>query len=195
MPISAAGLQDLRIYNRELSQGEVESMARATRLIGELNSFVESKHIEDGSHQILRSNGGGSGDIDLFGRFADDLPHFQSTASEGQCAEWCPVVSTATAVDFWCASEFAADDEQHIFEHAALIEVFNQCGDGSIDFRTAAIHFLFDVAVHVPATVVDCDKAAAGFTESAGQQKLFTEATSVAIHNSWVFELHVEGLL
>ncbi len=33
-PISGAGIQDLRIYKRALSQGEVESMAKVTRLSG-----------------------------------------------------------------------------------------------------------------------------------------------------------------
>ena len=73
-----------------------------------------------------------------------------------------PALDSIAAMADWTAALVEAAG----LEQAALVEVFNQCRDGGIDFRAAAIHFLFDVAVHVPATVVDCDEAAAGFTES-----------------------------
>lgn len=42
-PLSGAGIQDLRIYSRSLSAGEVESMARATRLTGILAKSADQR--------------------------------------------------------------------------------------------------------------------------------------------------------
>jgi hypothetical protein len=92
-------------------------------------------------------------------------------------------------------TEFSADDEEHVVEHPALVEVFDESGDGAVNFGATLIHSLFDAAVHVPATVVDGDKTAAGFAEATGHEHLFAESLAVAVHHTGVFKFQVEGLL
>ena len=36
-----------------------------------------------------------------------------------------------------CATEFGGEEEECVFEHAALFEIFDECGDGLVD------HFCF----------------------------------------------------
>ncbi len=46
-----------------------------------------------------------------------------------------PVASPGTGIDPWGSAEFAARDDQHIVEHSALMQIFNERGEGLIKDR------------------------------------------------------------
>ncbi len=82
------------------------------------------------------------------------------------------------------AAEFAAPDDESIFEQAAGFQIFQQAGDGLVDGRAVVRQFFAEFAVLIPklATgaisrlrVIDLNHADAAFGEAAGHQTLFAE--------------------
>ena len=78
--------------------------------------------------------------------------------------------SAAFALEHWGASEFAAPDDEGVFEHAALLEVGEERPGGAVGEAAADAHVFFKSAVVIPAAVVELDKAHPAFGEAAGEE-------------------------
>jgi len=72
------------------------------------------------------------------------------------------------------AAEFAAPDDERVFEEAALLEVEDEGGAGLIDveadFLEVAVQIFAGAAVAVPVGVIELDEADAALDQSAGEE-------------------------
>ncbi len=80
------------------------------------------------------------------------------------------VVSGEAALGVDGAAEFAAPDDEGVFEHAALFKVFDEGVAGLVDVFALGGHATVDVGVVVPVVVVDLHEADAAFDEAAGHE-------------------------
>ncbi len=108
-------------------------------------------------------------------------------------------IRTAT-LGHWRATEFAAPNDQGVFEHAALLEILNQRRGRLIAVSTTDIHVLFQAAVVVPATMIELNKADAPLGKSAGKQAVARERSVTrdrAVHFQrllgFIFDIHEVG--
>src|SRR5207247_2488550 len=103
--------------------------------------------------------------------FADRLAHAQTAARQRQRAQRAPVIAPGRAVDARRTAEFAGDDEQYLVRQAALLEVFEEDGDGAVHRRAGLAELRGHVVVHVPALagirVVERDESRAGLAQAA----------------------------
>ena len=100
-----------------------------------------------------------------------------------------PVIATIGCVDFGCATEFGADHDKRLFEHAAIREIGDEAGKGLVKIRSLTIKGALDVAVVIPAAVVDGNHAHAGFDQTTGQQETLTSCVAT------IFVAEFVGLL
>lgn len=82
---------------------------------------------------------------------------------------------TALGVDG--AAKFTAPDDESVFEHAPLFEVFDQGMARLIDVFALGGHATIDVGVVVPVVVVDLHEADTAFNEAAGHEGAIGERT------------------
>ena len=78
------------------------------------------------------------------------------------------------------AAKFATPNDEGVIEHAALLEVVEQCGDGAVGFEAFFGEGGFEVvavlgAVDVPAPVEELDEADALLGEAAGEEAVVGE--------------------
>ena len=88
----------------------------------------------------------------------------------------------------------AGDDQEDIAIETAFAGVADEGADRLIDLATLATEGVGDLAVHVPAAVVDGHETATTFAQTAGQQQLFAEALAVLVTGAAAFAGDVEGL-
>ena len=70
------------------------------------------------------------------------------------------------------AAEFAAPDDESVLQHAFLLEVGEERGEGLVDFRGATAEIGFQVVVVIPSAVPDLHEADALFQQAAGDEHL-----------------------
>jgi len=113
---------------------------------------IESELVEDGGVDVVDVGFIDDGVVaDLVGLAVADAA-FDSTAGHPG-GEAMGVVVAAGFGGFLCEgepSEFAAPDDEGVFEEAALIEVGEESGDGGIGFAGELTVVSFDVVVAVP---------------------------------------------
>ena len=80
------------------------------------------------------------------------------------------VVVAAGALCHRRAAELTAPDDESFVEHAALLEVLDQRGGSLIDVPGRLHDSVLDVAVVIPAAVIEVNKAYAPFRQAAGEQ-------------------------
>jgi hypothetical protein len=73
------------------------------------------------------------------------------------------------------AAEFAAPDDQGVLEQPALFEVPDQRGGGLVGLTALGCDAFGEVAVLIPALVVELDELDAAFGEAAGQEAVAGE--------------------
>ena len=69
-------------------------------------------------------------------------------------------------------AELAAPDDQRVVEQAALLQVLDQGGRGLVGVVALAADLLGQVAVLVPAHVIELDESHAALGQPAGQQAI-----------------------
>ena len=119
----------------------------------------DAEDVEDGRHQVLRRDRRRARRFGLRRTFADGLAHSQTAAGKRERRERRPVIAAGAGIDPRRAAKFAGNDQEDVVLQAARLNVLNKGGDGIVDLRRSVAHALGDVAVHVPAAVVDGDEA------------------------------------
>src|SRR5262245_54100063 len=77
------------------------------------------------------------------------------------------------------AAEFTAPDHESILEQAPRFQVFDQRGAGLVGVFALLANALGQVAMLVPAAMVQLDKADAAFSHAPGQQTIAGEGTGL----------------
>jgi len=145
-------------------------------------SFViETQTVQHGGVQVMHADGilGGSEAQFVGGSVC------LATANPASCQpdRKAPVIVVSTGLWFSVggkfdgrgAAEFAAPEDEGVVEHAALLEIGNECGDGLIDLCGEAAVSRFDVGVIVPrltGPVPELHVADPAFQQSAGDESL-----------------------
>merc|ERR1711923_318716 len=94
----------------------------------------------------------------------------------------------ASALGHRSSTELPAPDHEGVLEHAALLEILDEGGGGSVAVRAADVHVLLESAVVIPAAVVEMDEPHPAFGETTGVQAVAREG-SVAGDGA----VHLEG--
>ena len=81
----------------------------------------------------------------------------------------------AATLGHWRASEFAAPNDEGVFEHAATFEILNQRGGRLIAVSATDVHVLLETSVMVPTTVIQMNEPDAPFGESTCEQAVAGE--------------------
>ena len=68
------------------------------------------------------------------------------------------------------SAKFAAPDDECVIEQSALLEILHERGAGPVCFLAIVADIAFDVAVGIPAFVVNVHKTHAAFNHPPGQQ-------------------------
>ena len=112
---------------------------------------------------------------------------FDATAGE-EDAEAEDVVVAAAALAHRGAAEFAAPQQEGVFQHAALLEVGDEGRGGLVDVLRGGAHAVLDAAVVVPSAVVELDHADAAFGQTAGHQAVRREGAVADFLDAVVLE-------
>ena len=112
----------------------------------------------------------------------------------------------AVETDFRCAAKFTRDDDEHTLAQTTRIDVFNECGDGTVIVRHAEAQRFELMLIHrVIVPVVDAtaqrpaqlagDDFHAGLDQAAREQQLLTPAiATVAVPRVRFFFAEVKGI-
>ena len=142
---------------------------------------------------------------------ADDLTVGHAAAGEEGHGDAGPVVAPDLGTDDGGAAKLAPDEDGAVFVEAALVEVFNECGDALIKdgevFALAGEDVISCSTMPVPLAVVDGDDACSGLNEAAGGEEALGDAggavavdaldgvaSAVACDEAGVFFGEVEGV-
>lgn len=112
---------------------------------------------------------------------AVEVSGFEPTAGRPHCEGVDVVVSSGGFAGFshGGAAEFAAPNDECIFEESAFFEIFDESGGGLIDFAADLIECGVEVgvfaAVVVPVGVVELDESYTAFDHASGEQAVVGE--------------------
>src|SRR5687767_753763 len=103
-----------------------------------------------------------------------------------ECAEALRVMIAAGAFSAGGSAEFGAPDDEGVLEQAALLEVFDQPGDGAIDLRGQLAVIPLDLRMRIPraalaAAVEELDEAHAALDETASREAQLAEFFGVGL--------------
>ena len=87
------------------------------------------------------------------------------------------IATVGAALGHGGAAEFTTEDDEGVFEHAALFEIFDERSTGLIDILAVLFEASDEAAVLVPGFVEEFDKADASFDESTGEEAIVGEGT------------------
>src|SRR5262245_14116150 len=203
-PISPKLLGNQLVNHLAVDIGEAEVAAGVA--IGEA-LVVEAHELQDGGVQVVNVDGVfGRAEAEFIGRTIS-LPAFDTAA--GQPDGEAPVVMVA-AVDFTGvgaslrqfdrgrAAEFAAPDDQRLFEQANPLQIADQGGDGAIALASELLVVDLDVVVVVPGlalTVPDLHEPHTTLNQAASNENLAgLRAFTVAFEDVLGLAADVEGL-
>src|SRR5207244_7232647 len=91
----------------------------------QLGVGVDAEGGVGGGDHFLRVDGALVG-VAVIGAAADELPAADAGAGHEHAHDVDPVVAAALGVELRGAAEFAHDEDEGAFQHAALVEVFKQ---------------------------------------------------------------------
>jgi hypothetical protein len=60
------------------------------------------------------------------------------------------VASVVAALDHWSATEFAAENDESVFQHPALLQVFDECAAGLVNVLAIFLETADEAAVLIP---------------------------------------------
>ena len=92
-----------------------------------------------------------------------------------------------TGLDHWRATEFTAPDDERAVEQAALLEVLHKRGAGLVGVLAVVAHVALDVAVRVPAFVVNVDEPHAALDHASREQ-----ASAGKRRHLWIAAIHFQ---
>lgn len=157
-----------------------ETEVEAVDAVGEV-FVVEAEGVEDGGLDVVDVDGIFDGvEAEFIGLSVGDAG-FDPAAGEPHGEGLGVVVAALGAAergagfDHGGASEFAAPDDECVFEEAALFEVGDEGGAGLIGLAALVDEAFFDLGVVVPSGVVDLDEADAALGEAAGEEGVVGE--------------------
>src|SRR5579859_8113762 len=102
------------------------------------------------------------------------------------------MVATVAALRHRCASELAAPNNQGVIKHAALFQVLDERGSGTVDLFGLERDPLLQAAVMIPIAMVELDEAHAALGQAAGEQTVRGEGAVAglrAIHLKHILRL------
>ena len=102
------------------------------------------------------------------------------------------MVAAGVAVDLGSAAEFAGRHHQGVLEHSSLSQVFDQHANGPVVAGHLVVQRALEIAVVVPVSGVETDKAGSRFDQPAAQQRLFAPAGTVFLSGLLVFPVELE---
>lgn len=117
--------------------------------VGELVAVVDAEVVVDRGEQVLRVERAFGGVFGFGVGGSDDLAHAESSAGDQSGLSLRPVVSAEATVggrDARSAAELADGDDEDFFVEAALVDVFDQSGEGRVHVFSTQRHPLG----HVP---------------------------------------------
>ena len=158
--------------------------------------MFEAEEVKDGGVEVADVEGVFDNVVGEVVGFAVDGSTF-GTASGHPHGEAAGVVVAAViglgeaALGVDGSAEFAAPNDEGVFEHAALLEVFDEGVAGLVDVFALGGHAAVDVGVVIPVVVVDLDEADATFDEAAGHEGAVGEGAGF----SGVFAVEFEDVL
>src|SRR5262249_48366631 len=108
---------------------------------------------------------------------ADGLAASDAAAGQPEGERQVVVIAAALAIDHRCAAKFAGPDDQSSLQQAALLEVFQQTGNGLVALVGVAFLILLQLVVGLPAVfhrvvdaVVDLHDTDAALDETSSEQ-------------------------
>ena len=100
----------------------------------------------------------------------DTAPGEPHSESLGMMVASFAAAQGGTGFNHRSSAELTPPDDECVIEHAPLFEVFNQGGTSFVCLFALIADASFDVAVMIPAGVVDLNETDATFCESSGEQ-------------------------
>lgn len=178
----------------------------ASELVGDESVGIDPEEMEGGGEEILGRDGRLSDFAADLIALADDPSPGDTSAGEEAGVDLGPVFAAGTgrgAVDLGGASVFADAEDEGFVEHAALVEVFYECGEGMVeDGEQVVFESRIVIVVGVPAggemsvgVPENGDETPAGFEHTSGRKKgLAEERHTVAFAKGDRFSLDIDGL-
>ena len=163
----------------------------------ELGVGVDAEGGEDGGEEVFFVEGivGDFGSVFVGG--SDEGPALHASAGHGEGPGVGVVVAAAGLVDPGGAAELAHRDDEGVFEHAAVFEVFGELEDDVVEIGDDHLVDLVVKDVGVPGHAVgDHDEGGSFFDEGAGEEGVLTEGTgavAVAVGLRDTFEIEEVG--
>ena len=157
--------------------------------------------MEDGGGEVFGGDGVSGGVGGPAVGCAVDEAALDAAAGEGGGVAAGPVFAAGVGGgDSGVAAEFADPDDQGFVEHAAAVEVVEECGEAEVGGGHEAVLELVEViAVGVPevdavVVPVDGDEWDAGLDQATGEEEaLAVDVAAVAVAQAGVFAVDVEG--
>jgi hypothetical protein len=97
-----------------------------------------------------------------------DVTAFDATTGEKHGEGSIVVVAAIAALSHGRAAEFAAPDDESVFEQVAVLEVLDESGDGLVGVLAVFRELFVQAAVLVPSFMEKLNEADVALNESAG---------------------------
>src|SRR5690242_16872314 len=88
---------------------------------------------------------------------------------------------TSVPLRHWRAAEFGAEDDDHLVEHAALLEIGDEGRNSAIDFCCRTFHVFLHGAVMVPVTMIELNEASSAFGQPPCEQTVRGKSAVTAL--------------
>ncbi len=151
-----------------------QACIQSLKLCGEA-FVIDSQEMEKGRMEIANVHsigndvvppGAGFSERDAWFHAASRHPHAEAsgmmvTAVIGCCQLALRVIR---------AAKFATPDHQRVLEHAALLQILQECGGRLIGFTTLRLHAARNVAMVIPALMIELDELDSLFGKSTSEQ-------------------------
>lgn len=105
------------------------------------------------------------------------------------------VIPSVVALSVRGASKLSAPDDQGVFEHISLFEVLEKSGDGLIRCSAITLKGSLQVAMVIPTSIADLDKAHSCLGETASEQTLLSKTAHAPVAVDSVGLADVAGLV
>lgn len=130
--------------------------------------MVDAEQVEHGGVEVMDADGIlDSGVAEVVGGTVGDA-WLDAAAGEEVREALDVVVAAVAALRHRSAAELAAPNDESVIEHAALFEIGDEGGGGTVYFLGLGGNAVFDAAVVIPIAVIELDEADATLGEATG---------------------------
>src|SRR5690349_16614779 len=85
------------------------------------------------------------------------------------------ISSVGAALDHWCAAEFAAPDDNGVFQQSALLQVHQQRGGSAIGVAAVLGYIVGQIRVLIPSFVIELNEAYAFLDQPSCQKTVISK--------------------